>query len=90
MKNELKAAAQSNGEQTNLVDTRLFLQKIKDIQDSGKPVAETFRVEVSILQQIINKYKVKGTGTLDYNKAIKMLSMIFKAGYNPKKSEVAN
>lgn len=31
MKNELKAHAQTKGEQSNLVDTRLFLEKIKDI-----------------------------------------------------------
>lgn len=31
MKNELKSHAHSKGEQSNLVDTRLFVQKIKDI-----------------------------------------------------------
>ena len=39
--------------------------------------------EDKILNSIISRFRVKGTQLIDYNKTIKMMSMMFKIGYNP-------
>ena len=50
MKNELKPFAKEVGPNGNMCDTKLFLQKLKDIQDSGKSYSDTFKVEINILE----------------------------------------
>ena len=75
------------GNEGNMCSVEEFEKMLKNASGSGDGETEKFlNVEPKILEQIKNKYVKRGTKMIDYNKALKILGILYKTGYNPTSS----